>query len=87
MEGVNGMTFLMMLSPEGASGDGDNTPSFTDIARLIIAVILIVGAGWMLAQPTSKVSVEALVGLVSLVVGYYFGVATTLRASSRSKGE
>jgi len=78
------MTFLTMLSPEtDPVGAATWPPSFSDISRLVVAIIVLVGAGVLLVMPSHPISAEALVGVVAVIIGYYFGVATTQTATAR----
>lgn len=76
-----------MLSPESdPAAPSSWPPSFSDIARLVVAIIVLVGAGVLLVMPTHPISAEALVGVVAVIIGYYFGVATTQTAVARRSG-
>jgi type IV secretory pathway VirB2 component (pilin) len=49
----------------------------------VIAVVVVIGAGLLLMY--SDVSQEAVIGIISLVVGYFFGSATTAPAPFHRK--
>lgn len=52
--------------------------TLADITRSLLAVLVVAGGGGMIALlPDSR---EAVVGLVGMVIGFYFNQTNTLRA-------
>lgn len=59
-------------------------PSFLDIARLVVALIAILGGGSMLFWLPDRIDPSAVFSVIMLVIGYYFG-ATSEQVAQRRK--
>lgn len=57
-------------------------PTFLDVARFLVALIAVFGGGGMLFFLPDRIDPAAIIGVITLVLGYYFG-ATSEQAVQR----
>lgn len=61
-----------------------NGLQFLDVARFLVALIAIIGGGVMLFFLPDRIDPAAIIGVITLVLGYYFGATSEQSAMRRS---
>lgn len=57
-------------------------PTFMEVAQIAIALLAVIGGGAMLFFLPDRIDPAAIIGVITLVLGYYFG-ATSERVAQR----
>ena len=58
-------------------------PEFIDLARFVLALVVVLGGGSLLVWGRGAVNSDAIIGILALVLGYYFGMASERAAVQR----
>lgn len=60
---------------------------FLDVARFLVALIAVIGGGLMLFWLPDRIDPAAIIGVITLVLGYYFGATSEQSAQRRQDAQ